>query len=157
MKRIVTLLTILAVAGGMAGCGAASHTSTVSTQSEEAKGREAAHQFAAKLEACEGERRTNLAWSEAIQRVIQSYSVETDTANYQALAQADEKSYQVEVADKKIAVLIPSTAEAVARYNASLGTVRRAEGEGVRALAAALPEATAAVKVLTAACEAGAG
>ena len=69
------------------------------------------------------------------------------------LTKADEQSYRVEEAGKKLSAAVPSTAEAAARYDSVVGRIRHATGEGLAAITGATSEATAAWKILFAECE----
>jgi hypothetical protein len=74
---------------------------------------------------------------------------------YAALTRADEASYRVEGAAKKVAAALPSTGEAVTHFIASLGMVRTAAGEDNEQRAVgAIAEDTASENVVIAACHA---
>jgi hypothetical protein len=151
MRRIAGLM-ILAGVFVVAGCGGSSQAPT-STSSETTAAEQAVahiHQLGGILEACEGERKANLAWAEAMQNVVHDYG---EAGMYRALPQADKDSYKVEEASKKLEAAIPSATEAIARYSAVVGTVRRAVGEGLGQVTAALSEGTAASQGITSACE----
>jgi hypothetical protein len=173
MRRIITAAAVLAA---LSGCGSAAKTPThdrsaveIQTAYEmahkegpeyeksaagkaelEAEGRAAGHTFQAHVEACEGERTAALAWVKALQGVMDKYGEPGVAA---ALTLADEDTYKVEEAGKKVVALMPQTAEAVTRFDGVLGDTRRAAGEGLSPLTAATAEATAAWKRVFAACE----
>lgn len=133
----------------LSGCGS-THKPAPSAAQSEAEGQAAGHKFDAHVEACENERSAGLAWIHALQGVLDHYE---EPGGDTALIAADEDSYKVEETGKKIVALMPQTAEAITRYDTVLANIRRAQGEGLSPLTAAMAEATPAWKRVFAACE----
>jgi hypothetical protein len=139
-------VTVLA----LSGCGATKHDPP-SEKAQIAHAVAGVHEEGAKIEACEGMRHAGIAWAKAMEGVVDGYG---EAAGNSALTQSDEDSYKVEEAGKKAESLIPSLAEPVDRFLASLARIRKATGEGLQALTAAAAEAVAAWKGVFTACEA---
>jgi hypothetical protein len=91
-----------------------------------------------------------LAWVKQVGHVFEALGRSGEGA---ALAQSDEESYRVEAAAKKVVAALPSAAEVVTRFVATIGTIRTAlsEGDGQHALGA-FAEVKASSGAVIAAC-----
>lgn len=134
---------------GIAGCGGATKAREATPLQEAERATNEAVKAeespaSKKSEACSEWTNATIAWLGQVARAVEPHG---ETA---ALTRADEDSYRVEAASKKVASVVPGTTEAVARFVAALARVRMTEGEqqGLNALA----EASAAEAPIKATC-----
>jgi hypothetical protein len=148
-----TTALVLAIAMlAIAGCGGSgsSGAQTVEDHKLAAESNPALHKAVEATEACEGMRAATLTWAGAMKRVVETYGT---SAMYPLATKADEDSFRLEEANKKMESLLPSAAVAVARYNSTVAQARRAIGEGVQTLAGVVSEVSAVSESLKTVCE----
>jgi len=144
MRRRGVLTILVGLVLALAGCGGGSKATSTST--------EVTTEAHAASTACLSIEEAALAWTK---QIIQVSEVLGKPDESPALTKADEESYEVESAAKKVATALPAAGEVVTRFLTTVGTVRTAISEDNEQHAAgAIAEANASMKAVIAACHA---
>jgi hypothetical protein len=149
---LLGLLALFLVGIALAGCGGSKNAGAQTAEDHKlaAESNPALHKAVEATEACEGMRIATLTWARAMKKVVETYGT---SAMYPLATKADEDSFRLEEANKKMESLLPSAAVAVARYNSTVAQARRAIGEGVQTLAGVVSEVSAVSESLKTLCE----